>query len=186
MGELSLQEICNIIVLVSAVIIAARNIFGFFKTPVDHISRASIKREETRIKSVLAEQIPELFSKQTKAQCELYEKKFNELSEVVTSIQQTVNEVREITSENNNDIKEIQQAVTLLTSAQLDALRYNMNCIYYSYRPYKKILSCDKKAFIKFYEDYRSMGGNTWIDALYGEVKDWQIVEDESELKLEK
>ena len=62
-------------------------------------------------------------------------------------------------------------------------MRYNMNKIYYKYRPYRKILSADKKAFIKIYNDYKSMDGNTWIDALYSEVKDWPIVEDESELK---
>jgi len=27
------------------------------------------------------------------------------------------------------------------------------------------------------------MGGNTWIDSLYEELKDWEIVEDADELK---
>ena len=62
-------------------------------------------------------------------------------------------------------------------------MRYNMNKIYYKYRPYKKILSADKKAFIKIYNDYKPMGGNNWIDALFAEVKDWPIVEDASELE---
>ena len=61
-------------------------------------------------------------------------------------------------------------------------MRYNMNKIYYKYRPYRKILSADKKAFIKIYNDYKSMDGNTWIDSLYAELKDWPIVEDEAEL----
>jgi len=30
------------------------------------------------------------------------------------------------------------------------------------------------------------MGGNTWIDTLHNEVIGWEIVEDESELKLDK
>ena len=45
------------------------------------------------------------------------------------------------------------------------------------------MLNADKKAFMKLYHDYKLMDGNTWIDALYSEVKDWPIVEDESELK---
>ena len=57
-------------------------------------------------------------------------------------------------------------------------LRYDMNKLYYKYRPYKKILSADKKAFMKLYQDYKMMDGNTWIDALYAEVVDWPIVED--------
>jgi len=46
----------------------------------------------------------------------------------------------------------------------MDLMRYNMNRLYYKYRPHKKILDCDKKAFIKLYNDYHDMGGNTWID----------------------
>ena len=58
-----------------------------------------------------------------------------------------------------------------------------MNNIYYKYRPYKKILDCDKKAFLKLYADYHSAGGNTWIDSLYKEVITWETVEFEYELK---
>ena len=77
----------------------------------------------------------------------------------------------------------MQESLDLLNASQLDMLRYNMNKLYYKYRPFKKILNADKKAFIKLYNDYKLMHGNTWIDTLYAEVKDWPIVEDESELK---
>jgi len=62
-------------------------------------------------------------------------------------------------------------------------LRYNMNRIYYKYRPYQKILDADKKAFIKLYNDYKPMGGNSWIDSLYQELVNWPIIEFEEELK---
>lgn len=76
----------------------------------------------------------------------------------------------------------LSSSIDLLNQSQLDMMRYNMNKIYYKYRPYKKILSADKKAFIKIYNDYKPMGGNSWIDALHQEVVEWPIVEDESEL----
>lgn len=79
----------------------------------------------------------------------------------------------------------VTDSIKVLTDAQMDVMRYNMNRIYYKYRPFKKILDCDKKAFIKFYTDYHSMGGNTWIDTLYEELITWEIVEDESELKID-
>ena len=62
-------------------------------------------------------------------------------------------------------------------------MRYNMNRLYYKYRPFKKILDCDKKAFIKLYNDYKPMGGNSWIDTLYNEVVTWEIIENENELE---
>ncbi len=80
-------------------------------------------------------------------------------------------------------ISNIQASMDLLNNAQLDMMRYNMNRLYYKYRSYQKILSCDKKAFLKFYNDYHEMGGNTWIDSLYEEVKDWEAVESEKDLK---
>lgn len=61
-------------------------------------------------------------------------------------------------------------------------MRYNMNKIYYKYRPFKKILDYDKKAFLKLYQDYKPMGGNTWIDVLYNEVVTWEAVQDADEL----
>ena len=79
-------------------------------------------------------------------------------------------------------LTQIQESIDLLSQSQLDIMRYNMNKIYYKYREYKKILSADKKAFIKIYNDYKTMHGNTWIDQLYAELKDWPIVEEEQEL----
>jgi len=38
---------------------------------------------------------------------------------------------------------------------------------------------------MKIYTDYHSMGGNTWIDILHAEVVTWEIVEDETELKVD-
>ena len=155
---LTLTEVCNVIVLISAVIIAGKTIFGFFKKPVDDIAAKVNEREEEHIKEVLQAEIPNMLAENCK---------------VITGSLDGIKE----------QLNDIQVAINLLNESQLDMMRYNMNKIYYKYHPYKKILSADKKAFIKIYTDYKSMDGNTWIDALYAELKDWPIVEDENELK---
>ena len=99
------------------------------------------------------------------------------------AIMLSLNELKQMTLGQEEQLTEIQDSVDLLNTSQLDILRYNMNSIYYKYRPYKKILDCDKKAFIKLYTDYHSAGGNTWIDSLYKELITWETVELESELK---
>ena len=104
---------------------------------------------------------------------------------VVNAVEDKVEELKEITLDQGQEIKQIQRAVNLINEAQMDVMRLNMNQIYYKYRPYKKILDCDKKAFMKIYTDYHSMGGNTWIDMLHAEVVTWEIVEDETELKVD-
>lgn len=101
---------------------------------------------------------------------------------VIKVVDTKIDELKVMTEAQDNQLAEISKTINLLNQSQLDMMRYDMNKIYYKYRPYKKILSADKKAFIKIYKDYKDMDGNTWIDALYAEVITWEIVEDQSEL----
>ncbi len=162
--SIPMQEICNLIILMSAVIIASKNIYSFFKKPVDDIQERARANEEQHIEQVLENKIPPLLQKN----CE--------------TIMGSLDELKEMTIDQEGQLTQMQESLDLLNASQLDILRYNMNKLYYKYRPYRKMLNADKKAFIKLYNDYKLMHGNTWIDALYAEVKDWPIVEDEQEL----
>lgn len=165
--NLNLQEVCNIIILVSAVIIAVKNIYGFLKKPVDDLHGRAQSAEEKHIEEVLEKKLPEEVKKQQE------------------DILDSLEEIKGLVLDQQHSFDKIQKSVDLLNESQLDLMRYNMNRIYYKYRPYKKILDCDKKAFMKLYIDYHDMGGNTWIDTLHNEVMHWEIVEDESELKVD-
>lgn len=186
--SITLQGICNVIILVSAVIIAAKNIYNFFKKPVDDLHDKSLIAEEKRIEKVIEKKVPEIM--QNCAQS-MKEEQRNQLQSMEESIKETVinafdtkiEELKEISLDHGQGLKQVQDSLDLIGNSQLDLMRYNMNKIYYKYRPYKKILSADKKAFIKIYNDYKPMGGNNWIDALYEELITWEIVEDENELK---
>ena len=188
--NLSLQEVCNIIILASAVIIAVKNIYGFLRKPVGDLHSFALTNEEKRIKKIIENSMPELLSKHSES---VKSERREEIREMVTGINSSITEpiddkieeLKEITLDQGVNIKQIQTKIDLINDAQLDVMRFNMNQIYYKYRPYKKILDCDKKAFMKFYHDYHCMGGNTWIDSLYDELKDWGIVEDENELKVD-
>ena len=165
LANLPLQNIANIIILISAVIIAGKNIYNFIKKPVDDLQQKADKAEEVHIEKVLKREMPSLMEKN----CQTIVNAIDGLKVMVQGQEEQLNE--------------ISSRLELLNASQLDMLRYDMNKLYYKYRPYKKMLSADKKAFMKLYHDYKLMDGNTWIDALYSEVKDWPIVEDESELK---
>lgn len=165
MDGVILQQICNIIILVSAVIIATKNIYGFFKKPVDDLNSKAHEKEEKHIEEVIDKKMPDI------------------VQENCNKMMQSLNNIEAMVGEQKADLEHIQESVDLLNASNLDLMRYNMNSLYYRYRPYKKILDCDKKAFMKFYNDYHQMGGNTWIDTLYNEVLTWEIVEDENELE---
>lgn len=165
MWGLSLNETANLIILISAVIIAGKNIYYFFKKPVDDIADRARKSQDQHIEQILDEKMPKLLEKN----CE--------------TLMASLNEIKDMTFNQEQRLIDIQKSIDLLNISQLDILRYNMNRIYYKYRPYRKILDADKKAFIKFYTDYKEMHGNMWIDSLYTELIEWPVVENESELK---
>ena len=162
---IELQEVCNVIILVSAVIIAAKNIYGFLKKPVDGLHQKSQTAEEKHINEIVEAKVPEMLKKNQE--------------EITNSLE----EIKGLVLDQGQQLKAINNSVNVLNVSQMDLMRYNMNRLYYKYRPHKKILDCDKKAFIKLYDDYHDMGGNTWIDQLYREVMSWEIVEFEDELK---
>lgn len=164
---INLQEVCNLIILISAVIVAGKTIYGFLKKPVDDLHSQVHKAERQHIEEVLNEKLPEEVEKRQEA--------------IIDSLE----EIKGLVLDQQHNFDKIQKSVDLLNISQMDLMRYNMNRLYYKYRPFKKILDCDKKAFMKLYNDYHDMGGNTWIDSLYKEVMHWEIVEDESELKVD-
>lgn len=165
--NIDLQGVCNIIIFVSAVIIAVKNIYGFLKKPVDDLHAHAQTLEEKHIEEVLEKKLPEMVNGSHE------------------SIIDSLEEIKELVLDQQHNFDKIQKSVDLLNVSQMDLMRYNMNRLYYKYRPFKKILDCDKKAFMKLYSDYHDMGGNTWIDSLYNEVMHWEIVEDETELKVD-
>ena len=186
--NITLTEVCNIIVLVSAVIIAGKNIWEFFKKPVDDLQVRANAREEEHIEEVIDRRVPELLA--THSEKVKGERNHEEAcraqsikDDIIAAVEGRIDELKNMTVEQDKQLSSLIKSMDLLTQSQMDMMRYDMNRIYYKYRQYKKILSADKKAFIKIYHDYKSMDGNTWIDALYAELKDWPIVEDWSELK---
>ena len=137
------------------------------KKPVDDFHDRAHNAEKKHIEEVLKEELPKEVEKKQEA------------------ILDSLEEVKALVLDQQQDLNKIQKSVDLLNVSQMDLMRYNMNRLYYKYRPFKKILDCDKKAFMKLYNDYHDMGGNTWIDTLHNEVMHWEIVEDESELKVD-
>lgn len=186
--SINLQEVCNLIILISAVIIAGKNIYGFLKKPVGDLHTFALTSEEKRIKKVMEASMPDLLKQHGESVKEERKKEVEKMvteinSNIVNTLDDKIEEVKEIQLDQDKMLKQIDDKIQLVNDAQLDVLRLSMNQIYYKYRHYKKILNCDKKAFMKLYNDYHQMGGNTWIDSLYEELKDWEIVEDADELK---
>ena len=55
-------------------------------------------------------------------------------------------------------------------------LRSDMLRIYYAHIETKTIRQYEYENFVKLYEAYKALKGNSFIDKIYKEVKTWQIV----------
>jgi hypothetical protein len=55
-------------------------------------------------------------------------------------------------------------------------LRSDMLRIYYNNRENKKIRQYEYENFVFLYDAYKALGGNSFIDKIYSEVKDLEVI----------
>lgn len=67
-------------------------------------------------------------------------------------------------------------AVWKVCNGQKCLLRSDMLSIYYHNREKKIIRQYEYENFVMLYEAYKALKGNSFIDKIYSEVKEWDIV----------
>ena len=55
-------------------------------------------------------------------------------------------------------------------------LRSDMLQIYYHNRERKKIRQYEYENFVLLYDAYKALKGNSFIDKIYAEVKEWEVI----------
>lgn len=55
-------------------------------------------------------------------------------------------------------------------------LRSDMLRTYYRHREEGEIRQYEYENFVMEYEAYRALGGNSFMEKIYGEVKEWEVV----------
>lgn len=158
------QIICDWIVLVSAVIIASKNIYAFFRRPINDIHQWNHKNEENHINAVVDTRREEVIEEIKNT--------------IITTLSERVNEVKNISLEQQAQIAAMNEEMHLIGNAQKDIMRVQLSKIYYQYLPYHKIKSVDKKVFNNLYSDYHALKGNSWVEDIKNEIDTWDVVED--------
>lgn len=67
-------------------------------------------------------------------------------------------------------------AVIKVCNGQKCLLRSDMLNIYYRNREKKVIRQYEYENFVMLYEAYKALKGNSFIDKIYSEVKEWEVV----------
>lgn len=55
-------------------------------------------------------------------------------------------------------------------------LRSEMLRIYYHNHTIEKIRQYEYENFVSLYEAYKALGGNSFIDKIYNEIKNWDVI----------
>lgn len=67
-------------------------------------------------------------------------------------------------------------SVRKVSNGQRCLLRSDMLSIYYHNREKKIIRQYEYENFVMLYEAYKALKGNSFIDKIYSEVKEWDVV----------
>ena len=70
----------------------------------------------------------------------------------------------------------IRKTINRIAEGTKCQLRSEMLRTYYHHREGKQIRQFEYENFIKLYEAYKTLGGNSFIDRIYEEVHEWEIV----------
>lgn len=65
-----------------------------------------------------------------------------------------------------NDVREGQRCL----------LRSDILNVYYKYREQKMIRQYEYENVVLLYKAYKALGGNTFVDHIYNEINEWEIV----------
>lgn len=65
-----------------------------------------------------------------------------------------------------NDVREGQRCL----------LRSDILNVYYKYREQKQIRQYEYENVVLLYKAYKALGGNTFVDHIYNEINEWEIV----------
>lgn len=70
----------------------------------------------------------------------------------------------------------VNDKVEKVMDGQRCQLRSEMLRIYYHNREAEKIRQYEYENFVKLYNAYKALGGNSFIDKIYEEIKTWEVI----------
>lgn len=175
---MSFSQICDIIILVSALCIAFTNIYNFFAKPTSKLKKKKSEELQTQISDTLDEKLPDILLEHDLETRQKYlndrQQYLNEIkTEVLTDVKEILDDIYKLNLEQNESIKTLSQG-------NKDMLRQRIMDIYYTYREEKRLPIHKKEALNELYKDYKAEGGNSYIDKYYNRMKTWEVYDDEN------
>lgn len=175
----SLSEICDVIILVGAVFVAAYNIIKYLTKPFVFFKKRRQKEQEQyklQLKNILDELIPTYFENyENSIKSKKEEDRLKLIESVTKQIMQQINREFEALKKISQEQSE---TIEILRKHQVDILRTKIEKIYYRYKDTKTIPHFAYENLQEYYKDYKENNGNHHIDKLYNRMSLWEISEE--------
>lgn len=195
----TLTIICDVIILVAAVLVAITNIYKFFansgkkvKDKIDENRAEQLQAEKMRTR----ETITEVNTEQEAARKEetikvlrevlpgmlvdhdikLREKYKADREQYLQDIKEAV--VHEIETQ-LNAVDSIQEDMEALAESAKDVLREKIMALYHKNKRSRTMEEHEKEALTQYYKDYKAIGGNSYIDKYYARMSTWDVIPDD-------
>ena len=165
-------DIADIIILISALCIAATNIYNFFIKPGKKIKEKSEEAEKVRIKKVLDEELPKRIESLKQETTDLHNNHQVSCSENIK---------KEILKEVEDDISRNTNTIEALVISARDVLREKIMAIYHRNKSSRSMTEFEREALIQYYKDYKALKGNSYIDGRYQRMEKWETIYEDEE-----
>ena len=66
-------------------------------------------------------------------------------------------------------------SISKIATGQRCQLRSEMLRLYYKHQDDKKVRQYEMENFVKLYDAYKALNGNSFIDKVYNEVMEWEV-----------
>lgn len=172
---MDLQNICNVIIIIGAVVVAIKNIAEWFGKPIRLFKKKTDANFEEKVVTIIKREMPEI----------LYEHDVEVRKRYLADRQ---NYLLEIKNEVLREVKgELGQVATLTTQYEAlaisakDVLREKIMQVYFKNRRDRTMTFHEKEALDQYYKDYKAIKGNSYIDRYYNRMKLWDVIPDEDE-----
>lgn len=180
---MSLEQLCDYIILAGAVVMAVYNIIKVFAKPTSIFKRKKEKEYSENLKRNLDNLIPKYLEEHDLETRDRYladrQRYLQEITnEVLSNIKCDLDIIKDTNKKQN-------ETIDILRKQAVDVLRQKIEKIYYDYHDSRELPRFALENLEELYSDYKKGGGNHHIDKLYSRMKTWKIIEQEPEYERE-
>lgn len=202
---MELGVICDIIILIAAVLVAISNIYKFFansgkglKKKVDEVSAEKEAELMEKIDKRVVEKVQPMLDQATRTLTASFEGLLDQhlpkrleshdaetrvkyLSDRQRYLEQIKDEVVVILKDRIDAVDEHGDQMKVFSEVMKELLRERIMEIYRRNKGIRQLETHERYELKQAYQSYKSIGGNSYIDEYYTQMEAWESIPDETE-----